>query len=407
MDGFADSLKRTGISRFIEHFAATMPDVHLKHLDFEAIGPGREVEIQGDRVINFGSDSFLGLDRDPRVIAALHRGVDTWGSHSGASRAFAGVKTNTEAEERIAQWLGTEAAVIFPSVTLANLGAIPGLVDKRDFIAVDEHAHNSIQDGVRLAKGAGVRAGTFAHDDVADLERLLKESRPYRYAMVAVDGVYSMSGTLPPLREIDAVCRENNAILYVDDAHGTGVMGPEGIGVVRELLGSYDNTLVIGSLSKGFSCMGGFVGGTAAMVRQLKIRANTFIFGGPVAPCYCDAIITVLDILESAEYETLIGKLHANLKHLVDGASGLGYHVLGGLTPIVSLVIGDEEDTLLAGKFLFDRGYYVQSVTFPAVPYHAGVLRVQINANHETTQISGLLGALKELAQLGQVRRAA
>jgi 7-keto-8-aminopelargonate synthetase-like enzyme len=363
--------------------------------------------IQGKRVVNFGSDSFLGLDQDPRVLAALHRGIDEWGSHSGASRTFAGIRSNTDAEDNIASWLGTEAAMIFPSVTLANLGAIPALAGKPDFIASDAYAHNSIQEAVRLANGCGVRSAVFAHDEVNDLVRVLCAARPYRSALVAVDGVYSMSGSLPPLKELDAVCREHDAILYVDDAHGTGVMGPNGIGVVRDALGNYDNTMVVGSLSKAFSCMGGFIGGTAAIIRQLKIRANTYTFGGPVAPCYFEAINTVLQILQSSEYELIVGRLRNNLHAFVNGAANLGFHILGGLTPIVSLLIGDEVDTLLAGKFVFDRGYYVQSVTFPAVPYHAGVLRVQINANHKPKQVLGLLEVLAELRAVHQSRQAA
>jgi len=391
------TLRRTGIGRYMEHFEALFPVEHLKDLVVDEIGPGREVVIDGQRVVNFGSDSFLGLDRDPRVQEAIRHGVDTWGTHNGASRAFVSVQANIEAEEKIADWLGTEAALIYPSVTLANLGAIPGVVGKADFIAVDEYAHNSIHDGVRLAKGGGVRSATFSHSDPADLARVLHANRPYRYALVGVDGVYSMSGVLPPLADLAAVCRANNAVFYVDDAHGTGVLGPHGIGTVRDALGSYDNTLVVGSLSKAFSCLGGFIGCPAELQKQLKIHSNTYIFGGPVPPPYLEAICTVIDILQSGEYDRLIARLRRNLRQFVDGAVQLGLAVLGGLTPITSVLVGDEASTLKAGKFIFDRGYYVQSVIFPAVPYHAGMLRVQINSNHTTEQVNGLLDAFAEL----------
>jgi 7-keto-8-aminopelargonate synthetase-like enzyme len=397
MQKLATVLRQNGLIRFIEHYAALFPDNHLKDLVVDEIGPDRRIAVKGHTVINFGSDSFLGLDQDPRVQDALVRGVARWGTHNGASRAFASVRANTEAEEKLADWLGTEATLIYPSVTLANLGALPGLVGRQDLLVVDEHAHNSIQEGAKIARANGVPLATFSHCDPEDLERALTGAGSYRIAVVAIDGVYSMSGALPPLAELNAVCLRHNAVLYVDDAHGTGVLGTRGRGTVLDALGSYANTFVIGSLSKAFSCMGGFIGCTKEFQLLLKMRSNTYIFGGPVAPPYLEAIGTVCDILTSGEYELLHARLMRNVRHLTGGAQGLGLGVLGGQTPIISILVGDEADTLRAGSFLFDRGYYVQSVCFPAVPYHAGVLRIQVNANHRREAIDGLLGALAEL----------
>src|SRR5207253_9092397 len=135
----------------------------------------------------FGSDSFLGLDQDPRVQTAIVNGLQHWGAHNGASRAFASVRSNEIAEEKLAAWLGTEAALIYPSVTLANMGAIPGLVSRRDLLVVDEHAHNSMQEGAKIAQANGVRVEPFSHCDPADLERVLTSSGPYRVALVAID----------------------------------------------------------------------------------------------------------------------------------------------------------------------------------------------------------------------------
>jgi glycine C-acetyltransferase len=400
MQKLAAVLRQNGLIRFIEHYAALFPDNHLKDLVVDEIGPDRQIRVKGQSVVNFGSDSFLGLDQDPRVQDALVRGVARWGTHNGASRAFASVQANAEAEEKLAQWLGTEATLIYPSVTLANLGAVPGLVGRQDLLVVDEHAHNSIQEGAKIAKANGVPLATFSHCDPADLERALTAAGPYRIAVVAIDGVYSMSGALPPLADLNAVCLRHNAVLYVDDAHGTGVLGTQGRGTVLDALGSYDNTFVIGSLSKAFSCMGGFIGCTKEFQLLLKMRSNTYIFGGPVAPPYLEAICTVCDILTSGEYELLRARLQRNVLHLTTGAVALDLAVLGGETPIVSILVGDEADTLRAGSFLFDRGYYVQSVCFPAVPYHAGVLRIQVNANHRREAIDGLLDALDELRRV-------
>jgi glycine C-acetyltransferase len=400
MQTLACLLRQNGLIRFIEHFEGLYPDSHLKDLVVDEIGPDRTMTVNGHTVTNFGSDSFLGLDQDPRVKEAVVRGVARWGTHNGASRAFSSVRANTDAEDRLAEWLGTEATLIYPSVTLANMGAIPGLVGRQDLLVVDEHAHNSIHEGAKIAKANGVPLANFSHCDPKDLERVLTSSCPYRCALVAIDGVYSMSGALPPLAELNAVCLAHNAVLYVDDAHGTGVLGRQGRGTVLDALGNYDNTFVIGSLSKAFSCAGGFIGCTRQFKKLLKMRSNTYIFGGPVVPPYLDAICTVCDILTSGEYDLLQARLQRNLRRLTEGARRLGLAVLGGETPIVSVLVGDEADTLSAGMFLFERGYYVQSVTFPAVPYHAGVLRMQVNSNHRAELIEGLVKALAELRQV-------
>jgi glycine C-acetyltransferase len=397
MENLAQAMRQHGLVRFFEHYAKEFPDAHLKGLVADHLGPNREMEVLGRRVTNFGSDSFLGFDQDPRVQEALVRGLRQWGAHNGASRMFASVRANELAEQKLAAWLGTDEVLIYPSVTLANMGALPGLVCRRDLLVVDEHAHNSMQEGAKIAQANGARVETFSHCDPADLERVLSSSGPYRVGLVAIDGVYSMSGALPPLRELNAVCKQHNAVLYVDDAHGTGVLGQQGRGTVRDALGSYDNTLVVGSLSKGFSCFGGFIGCPRGFKRLLQIRSNTFIFGGPVPPPYLEAVCTVCDILNSSEYDTVMGRLRDNMQQLTRGLHDLHLVVLGGETPIVTVLVGDEDVTLNAGQFLFEQGFYVQSVTFPAVPYHAGVLRIQVNANHLPASIDGLIQAFAAL----------
>ncbi len=398
MTNLAQSMRQHGLVRFLSQFADEYRDWHLKDLVVDVMGPHREMTVRGREVINFGSDSFLGLDQDPRVRESLRQGIDRWGTHNGASRAFSSVEANERAEQKLTQWLGTEDVLIYPSVSLVNLGALPGLVSRRDLLVIDEHAHNSMQDGARIAQANNVKLTTFSHCDPAHLDSILSAAAgTYRSALVAIDGVYSMSGALPPLAQLNEVARRHNAVLYVDDAHGTGVLGRHGRGTVLDALGNYDNTFVIGSLSKAFSCFGGFIGCPREFKMLLKMRSNTYIFGGPVPPPYLEAICTVCDILCSDEYDTLKAALQANLQRLTQGVQELNLAVLGGQTPIISVLVGDEKDTLQAGHFLFEQGYYVQSVTFPAVPYHAGVLRIQINANHEATAVDGLLAALRKL----------
>jgi 7-keto-8-aminopelargonate synthetase-like enzyme len=407
MEKLGRAVRQNTLVRIIERFGADHPDAHLKDLVIDEAGPGRRIVVGGRRLVNFGSDSFLGLDQDPRVQDAVRRGLARWGTHNGASRAFVSVRANIEAEVRLAEWLGVESVLILPSVMLTNLGAIPGLAGRQDAIAMDEQAHSSMQEAAKIARANGAKVATFAHSDPKALEQALRSLRPYRSALVCIDGVYSMSGRIAPMAELDAVARAADAVLYVDDAHGTGVLGEQGRGTVLEALGSYDNTFVVGSLSKAFSCAGGFIGCPKPFHRLLKIRCAPYIFGGPVVPPYLEAIGAVIDILRSDEYPRLRARLDVAIRRLVAGLTGLGLVVMGAVTPIVSVLVGDEANTLNAGKFLFDRGYYIQSVLFPAVPYHGGVLRIQCNANHDDDEIEGLIAAFAELSRAMRLPRGA
>jgi glycine C-acetyltransferase len=399
MKKLVNGLRQSKLVRFYEQLNARFSGIHLKDLVVADVGPHREMRVNGHDVINFGFDSFLGLDHHPRVKEALSDGSKRWGTQFGASRAFARCQTEVELEAKIARWMGTETALIFPSVTLANLGALPGMVESQDLIVVDEYAHNSILEGTKLARANGARVVSFAHNDPASLEQVLMKSQPYRTAVVAIDGVYSMSGAIADMAGLNEVARRHNAVLYIDDAHATAVMGHCGRGTVLDALGSYDNAIVVGCFSKACSVFGAFVACSHDLQRLLKMRSTTYIFGGPVPPPYLEATSAVIDILCSAEYEALRAKLDRNIRHMVAGLAQHRLVVLGGKSPILSVLVGDEEDTFVAGKFLYDRGYYVQSVTFPAVPYHAGVLRIQINANHRPRDIDGLVRAMGELKQ--------
>ncbi len=295
MENLGRALRQNTLVRIIEQFGREHPDAHLKDLVIDEAGPGRRIVVDGRQLVNFGSDSFLGLDQDPRVQDAIRRGLERWGTHNGASRAFASVRANIDAEEKLADWLGVESVLILPSVMLANFGAIPGLAGRQDAIAMDEQAHSSMQEAAKIARANGAKVATFAHSDPAALERTLHSLRPYRSALVCIDGVYSMSGRIPPMAELDAVARAADAVLYVDDAHGTGVLGEQGRGTVLEALGSYDNAFVVGSLSKAFSCAGGFIGCPGPFQRLLKIRCAPTSSAGPVVPPYLEAIGTVIE----------------------------------------------------------------------------------------------------------------
>src|SRR5271165_7595618 len=194
MEKLGDALGRNTLVRIIEQFGQEHSDSHLKDLVIDEAGPGRLIKVLGRWVVNFGSDSFLGLDRDTRVQEAVRRGLLRWGTHNGSSRAFASVRSNIDAERKLADWLGVESVLIHPSVMLANLGAIPGLVGRQDAVVLDEHAHSSMQEAAKIARANGSKVTTFTHNDPLALEKTLESLKPYRCALVCIDGVYSMSG---------------------------------------------------------------------------------------------------------------------------------------------------------------------------------------------------------------------
>ena len=397
LDPLTERLSRHKVTRLALAFLDANAGMHLKDLLFDTVTDDRRVVIDGHPVWNFGSDSFLGLDRHPRVHEAIRGALPEWGAHNGASRAFSSPALVDEVEEKLAAWLGVPDTFIFPSVTLANVGLLPAITQPGDLLVVDRESHDSVHQGARLAAAAGVRVEELTAPDPAALEKLVRQAGGKGGVVLAIDGVYSMSGRTPPLAELDLVTRRLGGVMYVDDAHGTAVVGPRGRGAAAAALGTLDNVLMVGSLSKAFSCLGGFVTCTPELKTVLKIRSSTFIFGGPVPPPYLAAISAVCDIIMSPEYDTLLAALHDRIARFTAGLDRIGVEHHGGEAAIVSLVVGDLEKTLGVGRAIFDRGFYAQSATYPAVPIHGGLLRVQINANHPLAAIDGLLGAIEEV----------
>lgn len=396
LDRLAKRLRSERELRLCQHFIDLFKDVHLKDLIAHDMDDDRRMRVDGHLLYNFGSDSYLGLDRDRAVRQAMIDAAGRWGLHNGASRIFYSVELCAEAERRLAAWLGTEDALIFPSVTLANMGLVPGIVGKGDILVVDREAHNSVHEGAKIAVANGV-----THRELypcrADTLRHILDREEYAGCVLAVDGLYSMTGTSPPLESLDEAVRSYGGTLYVDDAHSIGVVGAQGRGAANDALGGLDQVLMVGSLSKAFSCMGAFVTCTQELKPLLKMKSNTYIFGGPVPPPYLAAVCAVCDILASTRYDGLIGQLRRQIRRVADGIRSIGLIVIGGETPTLAIPIGSIERTLLAGKWLFDRGYYVPSVTYPAVPIHEGLLRIQVNANHTDEAVDGLLNVLSDL----------
>lgn len=394
----ADKLTRLALN-FLERFEG----IHLKDEVVEWMDDRRRMRMCGQEAINFGSDSFLGLDRDPRLREAMNQAAVEWGTHNGASRAFGNAEVCEEAERRLARWLGVQDTLIYPSVTMANNGMLPAIAGKGDLLVLDRMSHDSLHQAAKIAAQDGAKLVEFNPCTGKALRKILKRER-HKGCVVCVDGIYSMTGDQPPLAELDEVTREFGGLLYVDDAHGTAVVGPRGHGAAEMVLGTLDNIIMAGSLSKAFSCMGGFVTCDPSLKRMLKIRSSSFVFSGPVPPPYLAAVCTVCDILESPECELLLGRLHSLMRRLVDGIQSIGFVMSGGEAAIVAVQIGEIEKTLKAGKWMFDRGYFVQSATYPAVPILGGLLRMQVNSIHSEEDVDGLLNALADLKKEFRVK---
>ena len=349
-------------------------------------------------MINFGSDSFLGLDQDLRVQQAIRHGLRKWGTHNGSSRAFASVRANIVAEQRLADWLGVESTLDLP---FGDAGQ-PGGDSRADG---PPGRHRDGRDGAQLDAGSRQdRAGRWDEGrDICTQRPCCARANAGGSATVSLcpglhrrrvqherqdpaDARSSMPWPAPPRPCCTSTMRT-----------GPVFWARTGGGRCSKLWAATKTRLSSARSRRRFHARGGSSGARRRFQRLLKIRSSSYVFGGPVVPCYLEAIGTVIDILCSSEYEDLRARLDRSIARLTRGLAALGLEVMGGATPIVSVKIGDEADTLRAGKHLFDQGYYVQSVLFPAVPYHAGVLRVQCNANHDDRAIDGLIDAFASL----------
>ena len=230
LEPLTERLSRNKVTRVALSFLDANAGMHLKDLLLDETTDDRRATIDGHTVWNFGSDSFLGFDRHPRIHRAIREALPEWGAHNGASRAFSSPVLVDEAEEKLAAWLGVPDTFIYPSVTLTNVGLLPAITQPGDLLVVDRESHDSVHQGAKLAAAAGARIVELAAPDPQMLERVVSQAGSHSGLVLAIDGVYSMSGRTPPLAELDATIRGLGGIMYVDDAHGTGVVGPHGRG---------------------------------------------------------------------------------------------------------------------------------------------------------------------------------
>ena len=357
---------------------------------------GAWLVVDGKQVLNFCSNNYLGLANHPRIIAAAKQAIDTMGVGPGAVRTIAGtMDLHVQLDQRLAKFKGVESAITFQSGFTANLGTIPALVGKEDAIFSDELNHASIIDGSRLS---GAKIIRYNHIDPQHLEEQLKTFRnQYRRAMVITDGVFSMDGDIAPLDKIYEVTQNYDVVLMVDDAHGEGVMGKGGRGIVDhfDLNGKVD--VEIGTLSKAFGVVGGVAAGNPKVVEWLHQRGRPFLFSSAMTVPDVAACLAAVDLLE--ESTELVDRLWSNAELFKREMRSLGFDTGKSVTPITPVILGEAQLAQEFSKGLYQEGVFGMAIGFPTVPRGTARIRVMISAAHSKDDLEQGLAAFEKVGK--------
>ncbi|MGA2820990.1 MAG: glycine C-acetyltransferase [Anaerolineales bacterium] len=363
---------------------------------------GAYLVVDGKRVLNFCSNNYLGLANHPRLVEAARSAVGRYGVGPAAVRSIAGTtELHLELERRLAAFKGAQATVTFQSGFNANLGCIPAVVGKEDGVFSDELNHASIIDGCRLSGATIMR---YAHTQPEDLQRQLREKRSgFRRALVITDGVFSMDGDIAPLDQIASVAKDFEAMLMVDDAHGEGVLGRGGRGIVDHfsLHGRVD--IEVGTLSKAFGVVGGIVAGSPELVDWLRQRGRPFLFSSAMTIPDTAACLAALDLLESST--ELVDRLWENARYFKAEMKGLGFDTGKSVTPITPIMLGEAPVAQTFSRTLFEEGVFAMAISYPTVPQGRARIRVMISAAHDRKDLDqGLESFSKVGRKLGVIR---
>ena len=341
---------------------------------------GPTIKIKGKELVNLSSNNYLGLATNKRMEEACIEATKKYGVGAGAVRTINGtLDIHIELEKKIAEFKHTEAAIAFQSGFNCNAGAIQAVMNKKDAILSDALNHASIIDGSRLSRAKIIR---FNHSDMDDLRAKAKEAREsglYEKIMVISDGVFSMDGDIVKLPELVKIAEEFDLITYIDDAHGSGVMG-KGAGTVKHFGLSDKVDFQIGTLSKAIGVVGGYVAGSKDLIDWLKVRARPFLFSTSLTPGSAAACIEAFNIM--SESDELVNKLWENGRYLKEQLKNLGFNIGHSETPITPCIIGDEKLTQQFSKRLIEEGVYAKSIVFPTVPLGTGRVRNMPSAAH-------------------------
>ncbi|MGT2623531.1 glycine C-acetyltransferase [Streptococcus thoraltensis] len=357
----------------------------LNTIDVVEGGNGPVITVEGRELINFASNNYLGFATYDDIIAADIAATEKYGAGAGAVRTINGtLDIHRTLEEKLAEFKGTEAAIAFQSGFNGNMGGIPAVMKKGDAILSDELNHASIIDGCRLS---GAKIIRVKHQDMEDLEAKAKEateSGEYNKIMYITDGVFSMDGDVAKIDEIVKIAEKYNLITYVDDAHGTGVMG-HGHGTVKHF-GMQDHIdMQLGTLSKGIGVVGGYIAGSGKLIKWLKSQARPFLFSTSLTPGAAGAIIKAIELIETKP--ELVDRLWENANYFKSELKRIGYDIGVSETPITPVIVGDEKLAQQFSKKLIENGVYVKPIVYPTVPLGTGRVRNMPNASHTKEMI--------------------
>lgn len=350
------------------------------------------VTVNGREAISLASNNYLGFANNPRLAAAAKNAIDKWGFGTGAVRMISGtMDIHLEMEQKLADFKHTEDVLVFAAGIAANRGTIQALMQEGDLIISDELNHGSIIDGVRLTKA---ERKIYAHKNADELEKILKDSQSYNKKLIVTDGVFSMDGDIAPLKDIARLAEEYDALVMVDDAHGDGVLGKDGRGSVDHfgLHGKID--IEMGTMSKAFGCMGGYIAGERQLKEYLTQTARTFLFTTAHPPAVCAAIMEALTMVQEEKHH--IQNLWKNTVYFKEGLKQLGFDIGISETPITPVMVGESSVALQLGNELFRQGVFVKPIVYPLVAKDKARIRTIVTAIHDRPDLDTCLNAFEK-----------
>ena len=353
------------------------------------------VVIEGARKIMVGSNNYMGLTHDPRILEAARKALDTFGSGNTGSRFLNGnLDLHERLEAELADFTGMEAALVFSTGYQTNLGTLGALIGRADTVFIDKLDHASLQDGVRLGLG---RTRRFNHNDFATLRRMIEAEKPTNGKLIAVDGVYSMEGDIADLPALVELRREYGAAILVDDAHAVGVLGETGAGTAEHWGLTREVDLILGTFSKSFASIGGFCAGRGDVIDYLRHNARALIFSASMPPASAATVLKGLEIIRSEPERR--ARLWRNTHKMMEGFRSIGFDIGPTETPIVPILIGPMEKTFRFWRALFEAGVFTNPVVPPAVPEGGCRLRTSYMATHTDDELDFVLEQVERVGK--------
>ncbi len=354
---------------------------------------GMRATVENRDCVLFCANNYLGLADHPRVLERAQKALYRYGGGAQASRLISGnFPVHRQLEERTAAFKGAEACLAFPTGYMANLAAVGALASEEDAVLCDRLNHASLIDACRMSKAKML---VYGHLDLEDLRKQLERAGKYRRRVIVTDALFSMDGDLVPLTKLMDLAREFDALVMLDDAHGTGVLGPTGRGAVHHFPLRHFPAIVVGTYSKALGSMGGFVCGSKLFVEYLLNKARTFLYTTGLSPAVCGASLGALEVLEGEPQR--VEKLWENSKKIREGLRALGFDIPRGAGPILPVMVGENEEALEMSGKLLEEGILVVAIRPPTVPKGTARLRLSVSSAHTDSDIEKLLNAFKKL----------